>query len=91
MKNATILFIGGIHGKETGELGPDAEVQDLKNQFSDRILSNSTSRAEWLIEDRKNEALNSHFLMCLNFSKIRKREKLTRKKSKMKFDASILS
>ena len=32
MKDATILFMGGTHGEETGKLGPDEDIQQLKNQ-----------------------------------------------------------
>ena len=33
---STILFIGGIHGEDTGKLGPAESIQTLKNQV--RIL-----------------------------------------------------
>ena len=32
MDNSTILFIAGIHGKETGKFGPNENIQTLKNQ-----------------------------------------------------------
>ena len=33
---STILFIGGVHGEDTGKLGPTESIQTLKNQV--RIL-----------------------------------------------------
>ena len=32
MKKSTILFMGGIHGKETGKFGAPVGIQTLKNQ-----------------------------------------------------------
>ena len=32
MDNSTVLFIAGIHGKETGKFGPNENIQTLKNQ-----------------------------------------------------------
>ena len=32
MDNLTILFVGGIHGKDTGELGRNEKIQTMKNQ-----------------------------------------------------------
>ena len=32
MKRSTILFMGGIHGKETGKFGAPVGIQTLKNQ-----------------------------------------------------------
>ena len=29
---STILFIGGIHGDSSGKLGPNEDIQTLKNQ-----------------------------------------------------------
>ena len=37
---STILFVAGIHGKDTGKLGPAESIQTLKNQV--RILEYST-------------------------------------------------
>ena len=34
MDGATILFMAGIHGQETGNLGPRENIQSLKNQVS---------------------------------------------------------
>ena len=34
MDHCKMLFIGGIHGKETGELGPKANIKTMKNQFN---------------------------------------------------------
>ena len=38
LKNSTILFLAGIHGKESGELGPNENIQTLKNQV--RVFDN---------------------------------------------------
>ena len=32
MKKSTILFMGGIHGQETGKFGAPVGIQTLKNQ-----------------------------------------------------------
>ena len=49
LKDATILFLAGIHGSNSGELGPNENIQTLKNQvkkilnihrFSIKITSN---------------------------------------------------
>ena len=32
MKKSTILFIGGIHGLETGEFGKPEDIETLQNQ-----------------------------------------------------------
>ena len=32
LKNSTILFLAGIHGKYSGELAEDEDIQTLKNQ-----------------------------------------------------------
>ena len=36
LKNSTILFLAGVHGKDSGELGPNEDIQTLRNQV--RIL-----------------------------------------------------
>ena len=36
LKNSTILFLAGVHGKDSGELGPNENIQALENQV--RIL-----------------------------------------------------
>ena len=38
LKNSTILFLAGVHGSDSGELGPTENIQTLKNQVS--ILNN---------------------------------------------------
>ena len=38
LKNSTILFLAGVHGDDSGELGPNEDIQTLKNQV--RILNN---------------------------------------------------
>ena len=32
LKDATILFLAGVHGSHSGELGPNENIQTLKNQ-----------------------------------------------------------
>ena len=32
MDGSTVLFIGGVHGLETGKFGPPEDIQTLKNQ-----------------------------------------------------------
>ena len=41
MKQSTILFMGGIDGKETGDFGSSENIQTLKNQV--RIFCDSFS------------------------------------------------
>ena len=38
LKNSTILFLAGVHGEDSGKLGPNEDIQTLKNQV--RILNN---------------------------------------------------
>ena len=38
LNDSTILFLAGVHGKDSGELGPNEDIQTLKNQV--RILLN---------------------------------------------------
>ena len=38
LKNSTILFLAGVHGSDSGELGPAENIQTLRNQV--RILKN---------------------------------------------------
>ena len=38
LNDATILFMAGVHGSDSGELGPNENIQTLKNQV--RILNN---------------------------------------------------
>ena len=38
LKRSTILFLAGVHGSDSGELGPTENIQTLKNQV--RILKN---------------------------------------------------
>ena len=38
LKNSTILFLAGVHGEDSGELGDNEDIQTLKNQV--RILNN---------------------------------------------------
>ena len=39
LKNSTILFLAGVHGEYSGELGPNEDIQTLKNQV--KIIPNS--------------------------------------------------
>ena len=36
LNGSTILFLAGVHGKDSGELGPNENIQALENQV--RIL-----------------------------------------------------
>ena len=38
LNDSTILFLAGVHGSDSGELGPNENIQTLKNQV--RILYN---------------------------------------------------
>ena len=38
LNNSTILFLAGVHGSYSGQLGPKENIQTLKNQV--RILNN---------------------------------------------------
>ena len=38
LNDATILFMAGVHGSDSGELGPNENIQTLKNQV--RFLNN---------------------------------------------------
>ena len=39
LKNSTILFLAGVHGEDSGKLGPNEDIQTLKNQV--RIIQSS--------------------------------------------------
>ena len=39
LKNSTILFLAGVHGEDSGKLGPNEDIQTLKNQV--KIIPNS--------------------------------------------------
>ena len=41
LNDSTILFLAGVHGSDSGELGPNENIQTLKNQV--RILKNYKS------------------------------------------------
>ena len=32
LKNSTILFLAGVHGGDSGKLGPNEDIQTMKNQ-----------------------------------------------------------
>ena len=38
LNDSTILFLAGVHGEDSGELGPNEDIQTLKNQV--RVLDN---------------------------------------------------
>ena len=38
LNDSTILFLAGVHGSDSGELGPNENIQTLKNQV--RFLNN---------------------------------------------------
>ena len=41
LKNSTILFLAGVHGDDSGKLGPNEDIQTLKNQV--RIIPKTNS------------------------------------------------
>ena len=41
LNDSTILFLAGVHGSDSGQLGPNENIQTLKNQV--RILNNYES------------------------------------------------
>ena len=41
LNDSTILFLAGVHGSKSGDLGPNENIQTLKNQV--RILNNYKS------------------------------------------------
>ena len=45
LKNSTILFLAGVHGSDSGELGPTENIQTLKNQV--RILEIYKSNSKY--------------------------------------------
>ena len=58
MKKSTILFMGGIHGQDTGKFGAPVGIQTLKNQvriffdyffveISSKYFNYSSSQAFW--------------------------------------------
>ena len=46
LNDSTILFLAGVHGSDSGELGPNENIQTLKNQV--RILNNYKSMYQCL-------------------------------------------
>ena len=32
LNNSTILFLAGVHGEDSGKLGPNEDIQTMKNQ-----------------------------------------------------------
>ena len=67
MNNSTILFIGGVHGFKTGKLGPNEDIQTLKDQFSLKVLKNCNS--EWILEDKGKRNIKFEFLSIPDFFK----------------------
>ena len=41
LNNSTILFLAGVHGEDSGKLGPNEDIQTLKNQV--RIIPKTNS------------------------------------------------
>ena len=39
LNESTILFLAGVHGEDSGKLGPNEDIQTLKNQV--RIIFNN--------------------------------------------------
>ena len=40
-ENSTILFLGGVHGRENGQLGDRYEISDFKGQVISNFLSSN--------------------------------------------------
>ena len=53
LNDATILFMAGVHGSDSGELGPNENIQTLKNQV--RILNNYRPKSRCIFD---------YFLYC---------------------------
>ena len=80
---STILFIGGVHGGDTGKLGRAESIQTLKNQVSVvKYLSISNQdisqidffkfkskvlKAEWLLEDKAKRDIKFEFINIPDF------------------------
>ena len=63
---STILFIAGIHGEDTGKLGPAESIQTLKNQV--KIIKDlSIEILEISSTDFVNCSSNQKFLMLIGF------------------------
>ena len=65
MDNSTILFIAGVHGDETGKLGPNEDIQTMKNQFNRRVLKHCES--EWILEEKEKRNIKFEFLAIPDF------------------------
>ena len=65
MDNSTILFIAGVHGYQTGKLGPRSYIEDMKSQFSINVLKNCDS--EWLLEEKQKRNIKFEFLAIPDF------------------------
>ena len=89
MDNSTILFIAGVHGYETGKLGPNGYIEDMENQFSLRVLKNCDS--EWLLEEKEKRNITFEFLELFRIiSKMKKPKRLMKMLWSPKFGQSIL-
>ena len=53
LNDSTILFLAGVHGSDSGELGPNENIQTLKNQV--RILNNYKPKSRCIFD---------YFLYC---------------------------
>ena len=53
LSDSTILFLAGVHGSDSGELGPNENIQTLKNQV--RILNNYKPKSRCIFD---------YFLYC---------------------------
>ena len=46
LKNSTILFLAGVHGDDSGKLGPNEDIQTLKNQV---IIIPNESQSRYIL------------------------------------------
>ena len=66
MDNSTVLFIAGIHGKETGKFGHNENIQTLKNQVR-LLLENHLDLG--LIQIPRSKILNKVLFFRFSFLK----------------------
>ena len=64
---STILFIAGIHGEDTGKLGPIESIQTLKNQVRKLKYLSISFKRYLLKSDVVNCSSNLKFLMLIGF------------------------
>ena len=62
---STILFIAGVHGEDTGKLGPAESIQTLKRQV--KILKDLPIKSRDISTDFGNYSSYQKFLMLIGF------------------------